>query len=78
MLVSEQYFFLFFFTFFSFHSLQVRLKKKRRKKNDTHTQHHQQYAPVGGLFFNGELKNENDLKYRLERISSCHQDATVE
>lgn len=42
--------------------------------------HHQQQQrkPVGGLFSNEEFKNENDLKYRSERISSCHQDATVD
>jgi len=43
-----------------------------------HHHHHQQKNPVGGLLLNREFKNENDLKYRLERISSCRHDARID
>lgn len=33
---------------------------------------------MGELPSNGEVKNENGLKSRLERISSCCQDAAVD
>lgn len=46
--------------------------KKKQPKNKTK-------KAVGELPSNGEVvKNENDLKYRLERISSCCQDAAVD